>query len=299
MRLAVIGLGAIGMGVAHSLVRAGFETWGIDLRAPQRAALAAAGAAGTAGSAAELGAAAEGLDAAILCLVNAEQCEAVLFGEGGLAARLPAGATAVICSTAAPDRVAALAARLAARGVATLDAPVSGGAARAAEGKLTIMLSGPPEAVARLRPALDAMAERIYDLGPEAGQAATVKVAHQLLAGVHIAAAAEAMALATRAGIAPEVMYDVVTHSAGNSWMFGDRMRRLIDGDTAPRSTIDIFVKDLGLVSDLGTRAGQELPLARTALDLFRQVSAAGGGALDDSQVIRALGGLARAEAAE
>ncbi|HCS2547030.1 TPA: NAD(P)-dependent oxidoreductase, partial [Shigella flexneri] len=131
-----------------------------------------------------------------------------------------------------------------------LDAPVSGGAVKAANGEMTVMASGSDIAFERLVPVLEAVAGKVYRIGAEPGLGSTVKIIHQLLAGVHIAAGAEAMALAARAGIPLDVMYDVVTNAAGNSWMFENRMRHVVDGDYTPHSAVDIFVKDLGLVAD-------------------------------------------------
>lgn len=181
---------------------------------------------------------------------------------------------------------------LAGFGLEMLDAPVSGGAVKAANGEMTVMASGSDIAFERLAPVLEAVAGKVYRIGAEPGLGSTVKIIHQLLAGVHIAAGAEAMALAARAGIPLDVMYDVVTNAAGNSWMFENRMRHVVDGDYTPHSAVDIFVKDLGLVADTAKALHFPLPLASTALNMFTSASNAGYGKEDDSAVIKIFSGI-------
>ena len=176
--------------------------------------------------------------------------------------------------------------------VKQVDAPVSGGAVKAANGEMTVMASGSDIAFERLAPVLEAVAGKVYRIGAEPGLGSTVKIIHQLLAGVHIAAGAEAMALAARAGIPLDVMYDVVTNAAGNSWMFENRMRHVVDGDYTPHSAVDIFVKDLGLVADTAKALHFPLPLASTALNMFTSASNAGYGKEDDSAVIKIFSGI-------
>ncbi|HCW99111.1 MAG TPA: oxidoreductase, partial [Pantoea sp.] len=180
-----------------------------------------------------------------------------------------------------------------------LDAPVSGGAAKAATGEMTVMASGSDAAFERLQPVLDAVAAKVYRVGSEIGLGSTVKIIHQLLAGVHIAVGAEAMALAARAGIPLETMYDVVTNAAGNSWMFENRMRHVVDGDYSPKSAVDIFVKDLSLVADTAKSLHFPLPLASTALNMFTEASNAGYGREDDSAVIKIFSGIQLPQAKE
>ncbi|MDU3048173.1 MAG: NAD(P)-dependent oxidoreductase [Escherichia coli] len=163
---------------------------------------------------------------------------------------------------------------------------------KAANGEMTVMASGSDIAFERLAPVLEAVAGKVYRIGAEPGLGSTVKIIHQLLAGVHIAAGAEAMALAARAGIPLDVMYDVVTNAAGNSWMFENRMRHVVDGDYTPHSAVDIFVKDLGLVADTAKALHFPLPLASTALNMFTSASNAGYGKEDDSAVIKIFSGI-------
>lgn len=282
MAVGVIGLGAMGMGAARSCLAAGLETVGCDLSADARAAFEAAGGRAVARPA-DMGP----LDAVLVLVVNADQTDGVLFGEDGLAPELAAGAVVVAGATTPPDYPPKLAARLAEHGLLLLDAPVSGGAAKAAAGEMTVMASGPDAAFDQAETLLDAIAERVYRLGPEPGQGATMKMVNQLLAGVHIAAMAEAVALAARAGADLETVYEVISNAAGASWMFQNRVPSILEGDYAPKSAVDIFVKDLGIVLDSARGMTFPLPLAATAHQQFLAASAGGHGRENDSAVIK------------
>jgi 3-hydroxyisobutyrate dehydrogenase len=286
--VAVIGLGAMGLGMAQSLRRAGFQVHACDVRAEIAQKFATEG--GTAcATPAEAAAAA---DIVVSVVVNALQTEGVLFGESGAARTMSKGSLFVMCSTVDPNWSIALEQRLADLGVLYLDAPISGGAAKAAAGTMTMMTAGRPEAYKKARRVLDAMAANVYRLGDSAGNGSKVKIINQLLAGVHIAAAAEAMALGLRVGVDPQALYEVITHSAGNSWMFENRMVHVLKGDYAPLSAVDIFVKDLGLVLDTARASKFPLPLSATAHQMFMQASSAGHGREDDSAVIKIFPGI-------
>lgn len=285
----IVGLGSMGMGAAKSCINAGLTTYGVDLNPLALATLQQAGAKQAATSADGF---ASELDALLLLVVNAAQVKQILFGENGLAAKLKPNTPVMVSSTISAADARQIEQQLLALGLNMLDAPVSGGAAKAAEGQMTVMASGAGSTFQQLQPVLDAIAGKVYRIGEEIGLGATVKIIHQLLAGVHIAAGAEAMALAARAGIPLDVMYDVVTHAAGNSWMFENRMRHVVDGDYAPKSAVDIFVKDLGLVADTAKALHFPLPLASTAFNMFTAASNAGFGKEDDSAVIKIFSGI-------
>jgi L-threonate 2-dehydrogenase len=284
----VIGLGAMGGGMARSLRRAGYAVHAFDARPGVAAAFAAEGGVACA-SAAEVAAACEVI---VSVVVNASQTESVLFGPDGCAAAMRPASVFVMCSTVDPAWSAALESRLAERGILYLDAPISGGAARAAAGEITMMTAGRPQAYAKCGALLEAMAAKVYRLGERAGAGSKVKVINQLLAGVHIAAAAEAMALGLREGVDPAALYEVITHSAGNSWMFENRMPHVLAGDYTPLSAVDIFVKDLGIVLDLARASKFPLPLSSTAHQMFMQASSAGFAKEDDSAVIKIFPGI-------
>lgn len=287
-RVGVVGLGAMGLGMAKSLRRAGFAPRVFDLRSDVAQAFARDGGQACA-SLAELGA---GCEVVVSVVVNAAQTESVLFGEGGLAAALSPGSVFVMCSTVDPGVSIGFEERLARLGILYIDAPISGGAAKAASGEMTMMTAARPEAYAKAEAVLEAMAGKVYRLGDRAGAGSKVKVINQLLAGVHIAAAAEAMALGLREGVDPAALYEVITHSAGNSWMFENRMAHVLAGDYTPLSAVDIFVKDLGLVLDMARASKFPLPLSSTAHQMFMQASTAGFAKEDDSAVIKIFPGI-------
>ena len=297
-KVGLVGLGAMGRGMASSLRRAGFDLRVFDVRSDAAEAFAKEG--GTAcATLAELGAR---CDVVVSVVVNAAQTESVLFGsagQSGCAATMKPGSVFVMCSTVDPNGSIALEAKLAALGILYLDAPISGGAARAASGEMTMMTAGTPAAYARCDSVLNAMAGKVYKLGDKAGAGSKVKIINQLLAGVHIAAAAEAMALGLREGVDPAALYDVITHSAGNSWMFENRMAHVLAADYTPLSAVDIFVKDLGLVLDMARASKFPLPLSSTAHQMFMQASTAGFAKEDDSAVIKIFPGIELPQAGE
>lgn len=286
--VAVIGLGSMGMGAAKSCVRAGLDVYGVDLNPVALETLGNYGAKAVASDANQF---ANQLDAVLLLVINAKQVKAVLF-DSGLAANLKPGTAVMVSATISAQDAKAIEAGLKTHNLLMLDAPVSGGAVKAEAGEMTIMASGSAQAFAKLAPVLDATAGKVYNIGTDIGLGATVKIIHQLLAGVHIAAGAEAMALAARANIPLDLMYDVVTNAAGNSWMFENRMKHVVDGDYSPKSMVDIFVKDLNLVADTAQDLKFPLPLASTALNMFTSASNAGFGQEDDSAVIKIFDGI-------
>jgi putative dehydrogenase len=284
----LIGLGAMGSGMAASLRRAGHQVHVFDVRREVAETFARDGGVACA-SLAELGAA---CDVVVSVVVNAAQTEAVLFGQDGCATHMKPGSVFVMCSTVDPNWSVALEAKLESMGLRYIDAPISGGAAKAASGQMTMMTAGRPEAYAVAEPFLNAMAGKVYKLGDSAGAGSKVKIINQLLAGVHIAAAAEAMALGLREGVDAEALYEVITNSAGNSWMFENRMAHVLAGDYTPLSAVDIFVKDLGIVLDVARASKFPLPLSSTAHQMFMQASTAGFAREDDSAVIKIFPGI-------
>lgn len=297
-----IGLGAMGAGMAANLARTnqvagGQGVVGYDVVPAAVERLVAAGGRGAA-SAAE---AAAGADLLVLMVATDGQADAVLFGEGAALAALAPGATIILHATVPPAYAEGLGKRLAAAGFGFVDAPVTGGKGGAEAGTLTIMASGSDAAFAAAEPAMQRYSGRIFRVGTEPGQGSTMKMAHQLLAGVHIAAAAEALALATRAGVDPAQFFDVVTGGAAKSWMFENRGARMVKGDFTPTSAVEIFVKDLGIVLDGGRNLRFPLPIAAAAHQQFLAAAAAGFGRIDDSAVVKVyemLAGISVAEAA-
>lgn len=290
--LGVIGLGSMGRGAALSAIKRGMPTWGFDLNPAACATVAEAGGR-IAASVADLAA---HCDAVVVLVVNAAQTEQVVFGEGGLAANLKPGSVVITSATVDPTLPPQWEARLAERGLHLIDAPVSGGAAKAANGEMTVMASGKPEAFAAAGGLLDAVAGKVYRLADHAGVGSTVKMVNQHLAGVHIASACEALALGMRAGADPRQLYEVICNSAGMSWMFENRVPHILDGDYTPLSAVNIFVKDLGIVLDAARQLKFPLPLAAAAHQLYLSTAAMGLGAEDDSAVVKYYAQLAGLE---
>ncbi len=275
-----VGLGSMGLGMAQSALRAGFETYGHDPDAGRRDLLVAAG-----GRALNRGAPKA---AVLVCVVlNAAQTRDALFGAQGWAEGVQTGGVILGCATVAPEFAREMEAEAARRGLLYLDAPISGGAVKAAEGRLSVMASGRTEAFGRAEAVLAALAETVHRLGDCAGPGSAMKAVNQLLAGVHIAAMGEALCFATSQGLDPARVLEVIKVSAGNSWMFENRAPHVIEADYAPRSAIDIWPKDLGIVRDIAARAALPLPLVEAALSEYRAASEAGLGRADDAAITK------------
>ena len=281
--VAVIGLGSMGFGMAQSLRRKSFDVVGCDVNRAGVARFVAEGGRGAATPAE----AARGANAVVSVVVNAAQTESILFGPNGVLETMPQGAVLISSATMDPSLARKLAEKVEATGRHYLDAPISGGSARAAKGELTVMASGSAASFAKAQAALDAMAVKVYRLGDKPGIGAAFKMINQLLTGVHIAAACEAMTLAAKQGLDLAKVYEVITASAGNSWMFENRMPRVLAGDYTPTSTVEIFVKDLGIVQDIARTERYPAPLAAAALQMFLAAAGAGMGRDDDSSLAR------------
>ncbi len=286
--VAVVGLGSMGMGAARSCIRSGLETYGIDINSKALKVLSEAGARGVSSSGDEFS---REVDSVLLLVVSAKQVRQVLF-ENALAEKVRPGTAIMVSATISAQDAIDINSHLAEKDLIMLDAPVSGGSAKANIGEMTVMAAGSDEAFTKLQPVLDAVAAKVYRVGSEIGMGATVKIIHQMLAGVHIAAGAEAMAMAAKANIPLDLIYEVVTNAAGNSWMFENRMKHVLDGDYTPQSMVDIFVKDLGLVTDTAQSLNFPLYLASTAYQMFTAASNAGHGMEDDSAVIKIFQGV-------
>ena len=283
MKVGVIGLGTMGMGAALNLLRDGHAVTGCETREAGRAEFIAGGGAAV-GSPAELPV---DLEAVVVFVVNAAQTDSVLFGENGCLGHMEKGAVILCCATIAPEAARGLGKRISDAGFLMLDSPVSGGKVGAHGGTMTVMGSGSEAAFAKAGPVLDAISTKVWRLGDAVGVGSTVKMVNQLLAGVHIATAAEALALGIRAGADPQTLYDVISESAGSSWMWQNRVPHILAGDDTPLSAVNIFVKDLGIVLDQARAFTFPLPMAAAAHQLFLAAAANGHGGKDDSFVIR------------
>ncbi len=282
MKIGVFGLGSMGYGMATSLIRSGHQVYGADINPASMARLRADG-----GAPEDAMSAVADLAAVTIVVLNASQAEDVLFGEQGLVAKMAGDAVLILCVTVAPDYARSVASRCAARGLDFLDAPISGGSAKAAQGKLSIMASGSPNAFRKARPALDAMAETVFELGAEAGIGSAMKAVNQMLAGVHIAAMAEAITFGMTQGIDPETFMKVIPRCAGTSWMLENRAPHIVKGDYTAHSAVDIWPKDLGIVLDAARASKFAAPITAAAMQQFLAASGMGLGREDDAAVAK------------
>ena len=283
--VAVLGVGNMGMGMALRLRDRGYAVQVRDID-PAREALARSEGLKVCASAA---AAAAGARCAIVAVVDAAQTEAVLFGVDGAAAALPVGAAVMLCPTIAPHDTEALAARLLAQGLDVIDAPMSGGPQRAREGTMSLMVACAEAAFERQRPLIEALSNAVFRLGPRLGDGARVKLVNNLLAGVNLAGAAEALALAERAGLDASLMLDVIERSSGQSWIGSDRMRRALAGDLSPRAHTTLLNKDTHLALDMARRLGTDTPVGAQAAALFARACDGGFASLDDASLLELL----------
>jgi len=279
----VIGTGAMGMGVVRSLARHGVRTFTRDIRPEADREAAALGAVPCASAAAL----AREASVAIVLVVDDAQVDDVLFGAHGAASAFAPGSIVVVSSTLDPLYVAALEPRLAARGIELIDAPVSGGPAKASAGTMTMMVAGSSAARERCAPVFVRIAARVFEVGDRPGQAATFKIVNNLLAAVNLAAGAEALVLAQKAGIDPRVALDVINASSGASWIVADRMDRALTGDKSVRAATRILAKDVGIAATLGARMHADVPFARTAQRAFEEAVDAGLGDEDDAAMLQ------------
>ncbi len=282
VKLAVIGLGSMGGGIARSALRGGLRVWGYDIDARQTDEFRAEG--GGDGALSEI---AGGIDAAVVVVLNAPQTEAVLFGDEGVARLMRKGAVVISCATVPPDFAREMERRCGELGLLYLDAPISGGAVRAANGTLTVMASGRPEAFSAARFALDAIAGKVFELGDAAGAGSAMKATNQMLVGIHIAAMAEAIAFGVSQGIPPELFMEVISKSAGTSWALEDRGPHVVAGDYAPRSAVAIWPKDLGIVLDICRNASFSAPLTAAALQQYLAAAGQGMAGEDDAALAK------------
>ena len=272
----------MGYGMAQSLLRAQHKTFGYDISQSQMDAFQSEG-----GARGDLPEIAPALDAVVVAVLNAQQTEDVLFGATGVVPNMRAGAVVVSCATVPPEFAREMEARCAERNVLYLDAPISGGSVKAANGQLSIMASGTPDAFAAARPALNAMAETVFELGDAAGAGSAMKAVNQLLAGVHIATMAEALTFGMTQGVAPKDFVEVISKCAGTSWMLENRAPHIVAGDYTPHSSINIWPKDLGIVLDIAKSAKFSAPITAAAMQQYLAAVGMGLGHEDDAAVAK------------
>jgi 3-hydroxyisobutyrate dehydrogenase len=284
----VLGLGAMGLPMATRLAT-GLTVHGFDI-APARLALAEEQGVTPFPSAR---AAVADADAVLLAVRDQYQLDDVLFGESGIATALRPGSVVILTSTVGTAGVRPVAERLAASDIDLVDAPLSGGPVRAGHGDLLIVVGASPAAREKAAPVLELLASTLTVVGDNAGDGQALKTVNQLLCGVHIAAAGEALALADALGLDPEKTLDALMGGAAASFMLGNRGPRMLqaydDEGAEVLSALDIFVKDMGIVGDAARRLGLPTPVAAAAEQLYLSGRSQGLGSYDDSAVIRAV----------
>ena len=278
-RIAVIGIGNMGWPIAQRLADCGYTPVVRDID-PAREALARAQGVGVAATAA---AAAQGAAAVIIAVIDAAQTENALFGDTGAVHTLTAGACVLLCPTIAPADTEAFAARLAARGVGCLDAPMSGGPVRARSGTMSLMVAGDGALLARHRGLLDTIASPVFEVGSRVGDGARTKLVNNLLAAINLAGAAEALALAARAGLDPAITLAVIEQSSGQSWIGSERMQRALVGDLAPRAHMTLLAKDSKLALELALLARADVAIGAAATSRFMAACESGLASADDA----------------
>jgi putative dehydrogenase len=287
-KVGIVGAGAMGMAMAKNLHGRGHRVWVRDVLPAVDAEARAVGLQ-VSESAAAL---ASHVDIVIVVVLNASQIEDVLFGADGVVHAKGGAKTVMLCSTIAPDDTTRFAERLAQRGIATIDAPISGGPARAQAGTMSMMIAAPPAAAAPFATLLQDLAEKRFVVSETVGDGAKAKLVNNLLAGINLVAGAEALALSTKLGLDAQAMFEIIRVSSGQSWVFEDRMARALTEDySPPRAAAHILTKDMGLATALALSVEHQTPLGDAALARLKETVARGWADLDDSAVIKTYQG--------
>lgn len=286
-RVGVIGLGTMGGAMAANLARAGFPVAAWNRTAGRTAALEALGAA----VATDPAALAAAVDVVLVCVSDTPDVEAVLFGPAGVAEGATPGTLVIDCSTIDPAATRAFAARLAERGVAFVDAPVTGGSEGARQGTLAILVGGDSADVERARPVFEAIGRTVTHFGPVgAGQAA--KAVNQVVIAGGYLAVAEGLVLAMKAGLDPQQVVEALSGGVAQSWILANRSGRMIDNEYPVGFRIALHLKDLGIALALARETGAVLPVAALAAQLEAGIVARGHGDDDNSALARAIRSL-------
>jgi L-threonate 2-dehydrogenase len=279
----IIGIGAMGLPLAQRLLRQGYAVRVRDIRAERESEARASGAI-VEPSPASLGAA---CDVVITLVVNDAQTEEILFGPDGAIHTLREGSAVVMSSTLAPAYVERAARRLAARGIELIDAPISGGPVRAANGEMSMMLAAAERDYARCARVLAAMSNKIFRVSERVGDGARMKLVNNMLAAANWVAGCEALALGMKLGLDANKMLEVVGASSGASWIVPERMARALAQDFVPRAATTLLAKDVGLFLNEARAAQFETPMAQAAHAAFARSIERGEEALDDAVLIR------------
>ncbi len=290
MHAGVIGIGSMGMAIALNLQQRGFGIAVRDVR-PEVEADARARGLQVCATPHDV---AQAADFIVIAVVNAAQTCDVLFGEQGVASVPGQGKTVLLCPTIAPEDTEDIARRLIDKGFGAIDGPMSGGPVRARDGTMSLMLAGDAVVIDRNAVLLNAMSDRIFRLGPRYGDGARYKLVNNLVAGMNLIAASEAVALGVKLGLDPAALVSLMGASSGQSMMLDDRLTRAIVNDYAPRAYAYILTKDVALGLAMADQAEVDMPMARHALEIFKATLALGYDELDDAAVLKTLLGQQR-----
>lgn len=288
-RIGIVGVGQMGLAMALRLRDGGCEVGVCDIDGERERLAQDAGAEAFATPAALAAA----CDVVIVAVVDAAQCESVIFGTCGIATALARGGCVLLCPTLGPASSEIIAARLAEAATHCIEAPMSGGPARARDGSMSLMVACDDAVFERHRDLLAMLSSRLFRVGTRIGDGARTKLVNNLLAAVNLAGAAEVLALAERVGLDAARTLEIVEQSSGQSWIGSDRMRRALAGDLAPRAATTLLAKDTRLALAMASEAGVALPLGAAAAARFVAAVAAGYGDLDDACLLE-LGRAAR-----
>ena len=276
----VVGLGSMGFGIAQSLIRAGYSVYGQDKNLKQQKRLIEEGGY-------DKNIPFNDLQAVIIVVLNEKQTREIIFGQNGISDKLMKNTLIMVCTTVSPDFAKEMASSCNDKGLLYLDAPISGGSKKSAEGKLSYMISGSPKAFEVAKPILECTSETVFEFGEHVGSGSAMKAVNQMLAGVHIAAMAEAITFGITQGIDPKRFLEVISKCAGTSWMLENRTPHIIDNDYSPKSSINIWPKDLGIVLDIAKNSNFSAPLTAAALQQFISAAGSGLGQEDDAAVAK------------
>ena len=281
-KVCVIGLGSMGFGIASSLIKNGHEVYGLDKDKNHTDRLQKAG-----GKNEELSKICKIIDVVVIVVLNSIQTEQILFGKQGIVEQLNKETLIIVCTTVSPQFAREMAEKCNQYNIHYLDAPMSGGSVKSENGQLSYMVSGSKLALQKAHLILEATAEKVFQLGEEPGKGSAMKSVNQMLAGIHISAMAEALTFGITQGIEPEKFLEVISKCAGTSWMLENRAPHIIDNDYTPKSSINIWPKDLGIVLDIAKNSNFSAPLTAIAMQQF--VAAAGSGLAneDDAAVAK------------
>lgn len=281
--VAIIGVGNMGAAMAANLLERGWPVQVCDRITARSQALAKLGASAHTTPAD----AARAAVVVIICVVDAAQTHDVLFGEGQVANAMRLGHSVMLCPTIAPNEVQSIALQLRPFGLHCIEAPMSGGPARARDGSMTLMVACAPTVFERHRHLIEALSSQVFRIGERLGDGARTKLVNNLAAGINLVGAAEVLALAQHMGLDLDATQRVIERSSGQSWIGSDRMRRAIAGDLLPRAHMSLLQKDTRLAMQAAQQIGFQGPLGAAACDAFAQASAAGLAEHDDASLLQ------------